>query len=265
MAESLALFAEAGNVFGLGNVAWMYRALPELGLAEGGAGPVQAALEQSLTRFRQQGKPRACALLASALGGLARDQGDYARATAWLDEALRLDRQLGDREQLNADQHERGELALVQGDDARAEALEAAGLEGFRARGNTERMEAALLNLGYVAQHQGERGRAAAVHREALALAVELGDRWHSIECVAGLAGAAEPARAVRLLGAAAALRDVDQSQPVLARRREIERNLAAARAQLDEATFATAWAEGQAMPLEEAIAYALEDDPTAE
>jgi hypothetical protein len=263
MAESLALFAEVGDALGLSQVAWMYRALPDLGLAEGGAAPVQAALEQSLARLRRQGKPRACAMLATVLGGLARDLGDYAHATTWLDEALRLDRQLGDREQLNQDQHERGELALVAGDDARAEALEAASLEGFRARGNKERMQAALINLGYVAQHQGVRERAAALHREALALAVELGDRFHSLDCLAGLAGVAEPVRAARLLGAAAALRDADQSQPVWARRREIERNLAAARAQLDDATFAAAWAEGRAMTLEQAIAYGLEPDTT--
>jgi hypothetical protein len=36
---------------------------------------------------------------------------------------------------------------------------------------------------------------------------------------------------------------------------------VAAARSQLDEATFAVAWAEGRAMPLEQAIAYALTQD----
>lgn len=36
------------------------------------------------------------------------------------------------------------------------------------------------------------------------------------------------------------------------------DRNVAAVRAQLDEATFAAAWAEGRAMILEQAIDYAL-------
>jgi DNA-binding NarL/FixJ family response regulator len=39
-----------------------------------------------------------------------------------------------------------------------------------------------------------------------------------------------------------------------------MERDIAAARAQLDAATWEAAWAEGRAMSLEQAIAYALED-----
>jgi hypothetical protein len=38
----------------------------------------------------------------------------------------------------------------------------------------------------------------------------------------------------------------------------DYERDVALARAQLGEEAFAAAWAEGQAMSLEEAIAYAL-------
>ena len=45
------------------------------------------------------------------------------------------------------------------------------------------------------------------------------------------------------------------------AERPDYERNLAAARAQLDEVTWQTAWAEGQAMTQEQAIAYALEPE----
>ena len=40
------------------------------------------------------------------------------------------------------------------------------------------------------------------------------------------------------------------------------ERRLAAARAAVDEATWEAAWAEGRAMLLDEAIAYALEEAP---
>jgi hypothetical protein len=39
------------------------------------------------------------------------------------------------------------------------------------------------------------------------------------------------------------------------------DRYLAANRAQLDDATFAAAWAAGQALTLEQAIAYALGED----
>jgi hypothetical protein len=38
----------------------------------------------------------------------------------------------------------------------------------------------------------------------------------------------------------------------------EFDRDVAAARGQLDEQVFAAAWAEGRALPLEQAIDYAL-------
>jgi hypothetical protein len=39
------------------------------------------------------------------------------------------------------------------------------------------------------------------------------------------------------------------------------ERHLSARRAQLDADELAAEWAEGRAMPSEQAVAYALEDD----
>jgi hypothetical protein len=43
-----------------------------------------------------------------------------------------------------------------------------------------------------------------------------------------------------------------------------VDRAVAAARRSLDEEAFATAWAEGRTMTLEQAIAYALEESPSA-
>jgi hypothetical protein len=42
------------------------------------------------------------------------------------------------------------------------------------------------------------------------------------------------------------------------------ERNVAAARAQIDEAVWEAAWAEGKAMSLEEAVEYALREGDRA-
>jgi hypothetical protein len=67
------------------------------------------------------------------------------------------------------------------------------------------------------------------------------------------------PQEAARLLGAAEALLKASGSTWWPADRVEYERNLATLRAALSEAAFAAAWAEGQAMTLERAIAYALE------
>jgi hypothetical protein len=45
---------------------------------------------------------------------------------------------------------------------------------------------------------------------------------------------------------------------------RAYDRNVAAVRVLMDEAVFSSAWAEGRAMTLEQAIAYALGGDTRA-
>jgi hypothetical protein len=67
-----------------------------------------------------------------------------------------------------------------------------------------------------------------------------------------------QPVRATRLLGAAEALVEQTQTPLRAAHQIEFERNVALARAQLDDASFAAAWTAGCAMTLEQAIAYAL-------
>ena len=80
-----------------------------------------------------------------------------------------------------------------------------------------------------------------------------------------GLAAAAEAhgqtERAARLFGAAEAWREVAGTPLSPVQRAGYEREVAAVRAQLDAARFAAAWAQGRAMSLEQAIAYAVSED----
>ncbi len=108
---------------------------------------------------------------------------------------------------------------------------------------------------------------------ESLTLHHRLGNKAGIAESLAGLAGVLTHARgpgetteeggevlqAARLFGASDALRESINAPMWPAERADYERNVAAARARLDDATWAAAWAEGRALPLEEAVAYALE------
>ena len=69
-------------------------------------------------------------------------------------------------------------------------------------------------------------------------------------------------ARAVRLFGAAAAMRAAGAATSALHVTESHALNTA--RAQLNKEAWDVAWAEGRAMTLEQAIAYALEDAPDA-
>jgi hypothetical protein len=69
-----------------------------------------------------------------------------------------------------------------------------------------------------------------------------------------------EGERAVRLLAAAEAIRSAIGASLPSPRLVVRERTIASARAMLGEQAFAAAWAEGQAMSLERAVEYALNE-----
>ena len=100
------------------------------------------------------------------------------------------------------------------------------------------------------------------LHKESLTLIQELGDKKGIAECLPGLAEVAQadglPQRGTKLLGAVEALLERLGARLDPTERAEFDHTLAAAHAQLDEAAFNAAWAEGRAMTMEQAIALAL-------
>jgi hypothetical protein len=126
-------------------------------------------------------------------------------------------------------------------------------------------------NLGYVAQHQGDSRQAIAHFQESLARNRQLGEDVEGIAlCLAGIGAVGQewhqPAWAVSLFAAATRILDSLGARMVRADRADYEHALAATRAQLDERSWAAAWAEGQTLSLEQAIARATEADmPIAE
>ncbi|MBA2534361.1 MAG: response regulator transcription factor [Rubrobacter sp.] len=163
----------------------------------------------------------------------------------------------------------RGYSLLLEGDYEQAAALceEAEAL--FRERGYKGHLEFVLDNLGWAALLGGDHERARTSFEESLTLCMELGDRLvaaaslEGMACMSGAKGASE--RAARLFGAAEALREaLGDHQHTPEEEALSEPYLAMARSRLDEAAWQAAWAEGRAMPMEQAIEYALsEEKPT--
>jgi hypothetical protein len=124
-----------------------------------------------------------------------------------------------------------------------------------------------LGHLGTVALEQGDWRRAAATHTESLNLSRELGDRPEIAYDLEGLARVAavsanpagDPRRGALLLSAAAALRAIIGAPLPPVEAEPVERALEEVRAALGEQAFAAAWAEGQVLPMDEAITLALE------
>jgi DNA-binding CsgD family transcriptional regulator len=107
---------------------------------------------------------------------------------------------------------------------------------------------------------------------EGLLISHEIGYTLVSAWCLLGLAGVAaserQAERSARLFGAGQSLMQSIGGSLDPADRAEYDRSLAGARAHLDEAAWQKSYAEGQALTLDEAIAYAraapAQEDPAA-
>jgi tetratricopeptide (TPR) repeat protein len=121
-----------------------------------------------------------------------------------------------------------------------------------------------LFGLGRVAQKQGETERAAALYRESLDRYRKTGRKpevARSVEALASLMSVqGQRERAARLFGAAEALREAAGAPIPPGDRVDYEREVAAARAAPGEDAFSVVRAEGRAMALKHAIAFALEE-----
>ena len=218
--------------------------------------------DEALSLFCGLGHTRGVAYSHGNLGLVADAQGDYARAKASYDAALTLFRELDDRTFIAYMLHNLGLIAYFETQYGQATTLFSESLALVRALGDQNSVAMTLGNLGLVAFAQGDYDRARELHEESLALGRSLSNKpWlaRGIEHFALVAAATRQAeRAARLFGAAAAMR-AELGASIPPNDREFnERHIAAASAQLGAAAFAAAWAEGEAMSPDEAIAYAL-------
>jgi predicted ATPase/Tfp pilus assembly protein PilF len=238
---------------GAGVLAWV----------QGNYGRATALFEEALALHRHLGERRGIAITLTGLGNVARGQGDYERATALFEEALALHRDLGDRRGIATALGNLGAVARYQGDYRRATTLYEEALARVRELGDTHGIAIGLSSLGAVAWVQGDYRRATAHLAEALVLSQAVGDKtWNTAVCLEVLAGVAcaqgQPERATRLCAAATALRTATGTPLDRFDRTTYDSIVAAAQEALDERAFAAAWAAGQALPLEQAIAEAL-------
>ena len=263
--ESLALYR------GLGDTAGTAEALLHLGRARCWRGEYthsQALLVESLDLFRQQETSWGVVWAVLSLGDVALDQGDAAQALVYFEEALALSQ--GDISSNAWALINLGRVAHALGDDIRAQMHYAQCLPLFYEYGDRRGVAMVFLDLGRVAHAQWDEVKAHEYYAESLSIFGQFMDKQRVPECLEGIAGLADAAgrhpenvrRAVQLFGAAESLRASAGIPLPPVHRADYARDVALVRGQLDEATFAAAWAAGRAMTLEQAIAYALEGSP---
>jgi predicted ATPase/DNA-binding CsgD family transcriptional regulator len=267
--ESVALWRMIGDRRGL---ATALRELCLVAHAQRQFAAAQRYGEESVALYRTLGSPGALAVALDNLGTALAAQGDYLTARRLFEEELALSQTVDDGAGIIGDAYASlGWLAGQQGDDATAYALFEKALAIRRGLDTKWTVVETLNLLGEVLQRQGKLEQAGRHYAESLVLAREVGDKTQMALLLQHLATIAQTQtqvqRAVRLSSVAAALRTVASGNVLhtLVDPAEQERGLARLHTLLGEEVFATLWAEGQAMGLEQAIEYALAVPPLPE
>ncbi|MGI8854917.1 MAG: ATP-binding protein [Thermomicrobiales bacterium] len=264
-AESLALQREMGSDHGtavalnnLGNLARRQGAYPR----------AMAFYDESLSLKRAVGDKRGVGMTLSNMAAAARDQGDYARSAALLEESIALHRETQDKPGLAYALNNLGDVARDQDDPTRAALLYEESLALFTEQGDQSSVALVLKNLGDVARMTQDIAGATALYTQSMTRYRAASNTLGIVECIESLALIAgvhaQWERGARLLGVAAALRETIDAPLPLVDRAAIEEGTGQTRAALGAVSFAAAWADGQTLSLEQAIADAGAEVTTA-
>jgi tetratricopeptide (TPR) repeat protein len=225
--------------------------------------------EQGLAIARELGDKRLIRLILSALGGVLPNLGEYDTAREYFEEILPVVKDEGLKWSIVNTLSALGDIARAQGDFEAAARYHNEALDAARESGVSLAIIFTACNTGNVALSLGELENARALFTESLGLALEAEDlRWVAcdLDGLAGVAGASgQPGFAARLFSAAEALRESLGAGIEFADAIDRNRNLTAARAKLDDAEWQAAWAEGQAMSLEQVVELSLQPVPGPE
>jgi predicted ATPase/DNA-binding XRE family transcriptional regulator len=254
--ESLALRRQLGDKNSIGIV------LNNLGFAADNQGAYAQAEhyhQESLALRRECGDEIGIALSLQSLGGVALHQGEYARAQALLEESLTRSRALKNTGTTAYCLVDLSTVYMRQGEHTQAAITLEESRALFQGIGDKRGIAYALLGLGDLAQTLGDLSSAAARYHESLALFKALGSVGGIIDNLEGLARIAKGDNcwedAVLIYASAAAARESLGTPVSLADRVRYERDMTDLRVALGVEVFTTAWTDGKALSLDEALA----------
>ncbi|MGA9584149.1 MAG: tetratricopeptide repeat protein, partial [Terracidiphilus sp.] len=214
--------------------------------------------ERSLAIWKDIGDFADLARALSNLANVTKLQGDYARASALYDECLTMFRKAGDSAGVAWTLNYQGDVAREKADFAGARSFCEQSLNAFRQLRDIWGIASALSDLAGLNYDQGNNEAARRLYAESIWLFWDLGHKRgvaRVLECFAASAAAQSNAeQALRWAGAAAALRERLGAPLTPNDRASLEKALEFARRALGSPASLTAWMEGWAMPLEEAV-----------
>jgi predicted ATPase len=218
--------------------------------------------ERCVAIWRDDGDPADVARALSNLANITRLQGEPARASALYEECLAIFRQVGDVAGIAWTLNYQGDVARERNDLTPARSFYEQSLAAFSLSRDGWGIASALSDLAGLSWDQGDNDEARRLYGESIQMFQNLGHKRgiaRVLECLAANAAAQSDAvQALRFAGAAAALRQRLVTPLTPAEQHKLEKVLEFARRTLGNAAGMTAWMEGWAMPVEQAIQEAL-------
>jgi tetratricopeptide (TPR) repeat protein len=230
-----------------------------MAVEQGDSASALAFFQQSLRLFEQLGDRRGVAEALLGLGQVAMVRGRYEEARAAFEQAVREARAAGDAQLAALARTFIAWRIYMQGDPASARPVFEQAREGFQSVGDRQTFANNTIAIGLCALGCGDHQEARSLVREGLQLARGIDFRWGELLGLDAASLLAARTRnweaAATLLGATELPREASPAPPIGVR----EAGIAAVTAALDPDTLSALWDRARAMPLDEAIAYALQ------
>ncbi|MEO8610108.1 MAG: tetratricopeptide repeat protein [Chloroflexota bacterium] len=256
---SLSFYEQSDDPLGQAAV---YLSLGEIELRQANYLAAEGYFQHGLVFYVELDDQAGFARCLAQLGRLAVREGNLASAEGLFQQSLELIRQFGSTESIAIVMNDLAEVLRAQGKYHEAAELYHESLVLYRQLDFDIGVAVISHNLGQVARQLGNYEEAFVFFQQALRLLQDMEEKQIIVECLAGIGGVflhtGEVARAVRFLSAANALMETLQLQLDYADQTDYERNMDNARQQLDTATWAVLWSEGQTIRLEQVFAEAL-------
>jgi non-specific serine/threonine protein kinase len=258
--ESLSLFREVENER---EIAGALENLAEVELDRRLYANAHSFAEESLSLYRELEDKHGIATALRALGIALHNEGDLDGARSSCEQSAEIFRELGDRgcliltlSALARQVHHQGDIqeALETIQESRT-ILDGVGKEVI-ATSVFDVFGRIALALGNIPEAQRQ-------FLDGLAFQRDGKDAHFVPSLLEGLAGLFQPQDALRLLGAAASIREKTNLPLMQVEQKEYEKTFGALQSQVDKANFRFLWEEGSAMTIDDAIRFALEKGGT--
>ncbi|HRW06895.1 MAG TPA: tetratricopeptide repeat protein [Caldilineaceae bacterium] len=259
--EALVIRQDFGGKWG---IATALRNLGEIHQRQGEYAAARTCYEESLALQKEISDQSGIAGVLNSLGRLHHDLGDNAAAQSLLQQSLALYRSIGETAGTASTHNDLGWVSQSLGDLDAAQTLHEESLSMQRALGQPLQIAIVRHYLATLACRQGDGTRARDYFQESLLIVRDLGEQYwieQALRAIALLFWQEEKIMVTaQLLSAAEAFRQ-QLAAPIPPRASAAYgQMLTAVQEGLGEEAFATAWAIGRAMPLEQAVAWALSE-----